>query len=201
MDRWPSLSLLAGSWKRYRRWLLLGECWRSPAGVLGRIEVHQCSKHPHLEDMDRWPSRSLSWRFAALTPAEGAASSIVIERADGDCHHRRDPRWFVDRAPGTAGEIRCAETCECWGWQSKRRELLDRELGLLLGPTCRGPNKEATKLPPSGARRDRVGPITEQGIRPSGRCRVAIDGISVLRSRFCLTVYYRQLSAFSRTAY
>ena len=68
---------------------------------------------------------------------ERAASSIVLNLAEGDRRNGRDPKRFFDMAHGSAGEIRGAlDVADAWGWQveSRRaRALLDRELGLLWG--------------------------------------------------------------------
>lgn len=89
----------------------------------------------------------------AANQVERAASSIVLNLAEGDRRHGRDPRRFFDMAHGSAGEIRGAlDLADAWGWtiESKQaRELLDRELGLLWGLTRRGRNKDTTKIPSS----------------------------------------------------
>jgi four helix bundle protein len=79
---------------------------------------------------------------------ERAASSIVLNLAEGDRRHGRDPRRFFDMAHGSAGEIRGAlDLADAWGWQIESKEaraLLDRELGLLWGLTRR----HASSAPP-----------------------------------------------------
>jgi four helix bundle protein len=77
----------------------------------------------------------------AADQVERAASSIVLNLAEGDRRHGRDPRRFWDIAHGSAGEIRGAlDLADAWGWQvesAEARRLLDRELGLLWGLTRR----------------------------------------------------------------
>jgi four helix bundle protein len=77
----------------------------------------------------------------AADQVERAASSIVLNLAEGDRRHGRDPRRFFDMAHGSAGEIRGAlDLADAWGWQvesEQARVLLDRELGLLYGLTRR----------------------------------------------------------------
>jgi four helix bundle protein len=78
----------------------------------------------------------------AADQVERAASSIVLNLAEGDRRHGRDPRRFFDMAHGSAGEIRGAlDLADAWGWQietAQARALLDREIGLLWGLTRRG---------------------------------------------------------------
>jgi len=77
----------------------------------------------------------------AANQIERAASSVVLNVAEGDRRDGRDPRRFFAMAHGSAGEIRGAlDLADAWGWQvesSKARALLDRELGLLWGLTRR----------------------------------------------------------------
>jgi len=77
----------------------------------------------------------------AADQVERAASSIVLNLAEGDRRHGRDPRRFFDIAHGSASEIRDAlDLADAWGWQvdsQQARALLDRELGLLWGLTRR----------------------------------------------------------------
>jgi len=77
----------------------------------------------------------------AADQVERAATSIVLNLAEGGRRHGRDPRRFFDMAHGSAGEIRGAlDVAEAWGWQiesAQARTLLDRELGLLWGLTRR----------------------------------------------------------------
>jgi four helix bundle protein len=84
----------------------------------------------------------------AADQVERAASSIVLNLAEGDRRHGRDPRRFFDIAHGSAGEIRGAlDLAEAWGWpvESKHaRALLDRELGLLWGLTRRARSNDAS---------------------------------------------------------
>jgi four helix bundle protein len=78
-----------------------------------------------------------SYSPEAADQVERAASSIVLNLAEGDRRHGRDPRRFWDIAHGSAGEIRGAlDLADAWGWQiesAQARALLDRELGLLMG--------------------------------------------------------------------
>jgi four helix bundle protein len=77
----------------------------------------------------------------AADQVERAASSIVLNLAEGDRRGGRDPRRFFAMAHGSAGEIRGAlDVADAWGWQidsADARRLLDRELGLLYGLTRR----------------------------------------------------------------
>jgi four helix bundle protein len=72
---------------------------------------------------------------------ERAATSVVLNLAEGSRRHGRDPRRFFDMAHGSAGEIRGAlEVAEAWGWLidcAQAKAVLDRELGLLWGLTRR----------------------------------------------------------------
>ncbi|TMQ17517.1 MAG: four helix bundle protein [Deltaproteobacteria bacterium] len=81
----------------------------------------------------------------AADQVERAASSIVLNLAEGGRRHGRDPRRFWDIAHGSAGEIRGAlDLADAWGWQVESgpaRALLDRELGLLWGLTRRTRSK------------------------------------------------------------
>ena len=90
----------------------------------------------------------------AADQVERAASSIVLNLAEGGRRHGRDPRRFWDMAHGSAGEICGAlDLADAWGWQvdsSQARMLLDRELGLLWGLTRRSRASDASL--PSGAR-------------------------------------------------
>src|SRR5215510_151862 len=78
----------------------------------------------------------------AADQVERAASSIVLNLAEGGRRNGRDPRRFFDIAHGSAGEIRGAlDLADAWGWpvdSKQARMLLDRELGLLWGLTRRG---------------------------------------------------------------
>ena len=78
----------------------------------------------------------------AADQVERAASSIVLNLAEGDRRHGRDPKRFFDMAHGSASEIRGAlDLAEAWGWQiesAQARQILDREMGLLWGLTRRG---------------------------------------------------------------
>jgi four helix bundle protein len=92
----------------------------------------------------------------AADQVERAASSVVLNLAEGGRRHGRDPRRFWDMAHGSAGEIRGAlDLADAWGWQvesAHARALLDRELGLLWGFTRRSRAKDVA-LPASEARR------------------------------------------------
>jgi four helix bundle protein len=89
----------------------------------------------------------------AADQVERAASSIVLNLAEGDRRHGRDPRRFWGIAHGSAGEIRGAlDLAEAWGWQvdgAQARVLLDRELGLLWGLTRGSTCKSTRELPSS----------------------------------------------------
>jgi len=77
----------------------------------------------------------------AADQVERAASSVVLNIAEGKRRNGRDPRRFYDMAHGSASEIRGAlDVADAWGWQvdsEKARELLDLELRLLWGLTRR----------------------------------------------------------------
>src|SRR6266704_2805805 len=77
----------------------------------------------------------------AADQVERAASSVVLNLAEGYRRHGRDPRRFFVMAQGSAGEIQGAlDLAEAWGWEiasERARMLLDRELGLLWGLTRR----------------------------------------------------------------
>ena len=85
----------------------------------------------------------------AADQVERAASSIVLNLAEGDRRHGRDPRRFFAMAHGSAGEIRGAlDLADAWGWQvesAQARALLDRELGLLWGLTHRSRAEDASR--------------------------------------------------------
>jgi four helix bundle protein len=93
----------------------------------------------------------------AADQVERAASSIVLNLAEGRRRRGRDPRRFWDMAHGSAGEIRGAlDLADAWGWEvdsARARALLDRELGLLWGLTRRSSAKDA--LPPASGSRTR----------------------------------------------
>jgi len=90
----------------------------------------------------------------AANQVERAASSIVLNLAEGARRGGRDPKRFYDMAHGSAGEIRGAlDLAEAWGWQidsAPARALLDREIGLLWGLTRR--ERDAPIRPKSAAR-------------------------------------------------
>ena len=85
----------------------------------------------------------------AADQVERAATSIVLNLAEGSRRNGRDPRRFFDMAHGSAGEIRGAlDVADAWGWQidsEQARALLDRELGLLWGLTRRGRSRSLPK--------------------------------------------------------
>jgi four helix bundle protein len=101
----------------------------------------------------------------AADQVERAASSIVLNLAEGGRRHGRDPRRFFDMAHGSAGEIRGAlDLADAWGWQvdsAQARALLDRELSLLWGLTrrARSPTDDRPCSPTPGpcSRGRRVG--------------------------------------------
>ena len=92
----------------------------------------------------------------AADQIERAASSIVLNVAEGERRHGRDPRRFFDMAHGSAGEIRGAlDLADAWGWQietAQARALLDRELGLLWGLTRRGRSTDEPNPPGSATK-------------------------------------------------
>lgn len=98
-----------------------------------------------------------SYSADAADQVERAASSIVLNLAEGGRRHGRDPRRFWDMAHGSAGEIRGAlDLADAWGWQVdsvRARVLLDRELGLLWGLTRRSRSRAASSA--SGQSRPR----------------------------------------------
>ena len=87
----------------------------------------------------------------AADQVERAASSIVLNLAEGSRRNGRDPRRFYAMAHGSAGEIRGAlDLADAWGWQvesEQARTLLDRELGLLWGLTRRDRSRDAPNGP------------------------------------------------------
>jgi four helix bundle protein len=89
----------------------------------------------------------------AADQVERAASSIVLNLAEGDRRRGRDPGRFYDMAHGSAGEILGAlDLADAWGWQIESRQaraLLDRELGLLWGLTRRGRDARVVGREPS----------------------------------------------------
>jgi four helix bundle protein len=95
----------------------------------------------------------------AADQVERAATSIVLNLAEGRRRHGRDPRRFFDMAHGSAGEIRGAlDVAEAWGWHiesGQARALLDRELGLLWGLTRRASASAPTPRSGPGSRPSR----------------------------------------------
>jgi four helix bundle protein len=91
----------------------------------------------------------------AADQVERAASSIVLNLAEGGRRRGRDPRRFFDIAHGSAGEIRGAlDLADAWGWQvdsAEARVLLDRELGLLWGLTRRARSQAAPSTSPTAS--------------------------------------------------
>jgi len=89
----------------------------------------------------------------AADQVERAASSVVLNLAEGYRRHGRDPRRFFDMAHGSAGEIRGAlDLADAWGWQvdsAQARVLLDRELSLLWGLTRRARSADAPSTRPA----------------------------------------------------
>ena len=81
----------------------------------------------------------------AADQVERAASSIVLNIAEGDRRSGRDPQRFFAMANGSAGEIVGAlDLADAWGWKidsEPARALLDREQRLLWGLTRRGRSK------------------------------------------------------------
>ena len=77
----------------------------------------------------------------AADQVERAASSVVLNIAEGDRRSGRDPQRFFAIASGSAGEIVGAlDLADAWGWKiecARARELLDREQRLLRGLTRR----------------------------------------------------------------
>jgi four helix bundle protein len=82
----------------------------------------------------------------AADQVERAASSIVLNLAEGSRRGGRDPKRFYNMANGSAAEIRGAlDVADAWGWKvdsAAARVILDRELGLLFGLTRRSPNPQ-----------------------------------------------------------
>lgn len=68
---------------------------------------------------------------------ERAASSMVLNIAEGSRRQGKDPRRFYSYANGSASEIRAVlDVAQAFGWPleaERARELLDRELALLWG--------------------------------------------------------------------
>lgn len=68
---------------------------------------------------------------------ERAASSVVLNVAEGARRRGKDPRRFYSFANGSASEIRAVlDVAQALGWpldDARARQLLDRELGLLWG--------------------------------------------------------------------
>jgi four helix bundle protein len=72
---------------------------------------------------------------------ERAATSMVLNIAEGARRRGKDPRRFYGFAHGSANEIRAVlDVSRALGWpldDERARQLLDRELGLLWGLTHR----------------------------------------------------------------
>jgi four helix bundle protein len=85
----------------------------------------------------------------AADQVERAASSIVLNLAEGARRSGRDPKRFFAMAHGSANEIVGAlDVADAWGWSIESdlaRKLLDRELGLLWGLTRRSHTKGTSK--------------------------------------------------------
>ena len=65
-------------------------------------------------------ARLHSYSAEAADQVERAASSIVLNLAEGDRRHGRDPRRFWDIAHGSAGEIRGAlDLADAWAGRSR----------------------------------------------------------------------------------
>ena len=92
----------------------------------------------------------------AADQIERAASSVVLNIAEGARRNGRDPRRFFDMAHGSANEIRGAlDLADAWGWHvesSQARLLLDREMSLLWGLTRRSRAKDASLPAPEPGR-------------------------------------------------
>ena len=86
----------------------------------------------------------------AADQVERAASSVVLNIAEGSRRSGRDPQRFFAMANGSAGEVLGAlDLADAWGWKIESeaaRLLLDRELRLLRGLTRRGLAKGTQKL-------------------------------------------------------
>ena len=85
----------------------------------------------------------------AADQVERAASSVVLNIAEGNRRSGRDPQRFFAMAHGSAGEVLGAlDLADAWGWKIESeaaRGLLDRELRLLRGLTRRGHSKSNHK--------------------------------------------------------
>ncbi len=83
-----------------------------------------------------------------------AATSIVLNVAEGAERRGRDPKRFFTMAHGSASEVRaCLDLAEVWEWRVDMRvarKLLDRELALLWGLT-HSTAPSTNSRPPRGA--------------------------------------------------
>ena len=94
----------------------------------------------------------------AADQIERAASSVVLNIAEGERRSGRDPQRFFAIASGSAGEILGAlDLADAWGWKiecARARELLDREQRLLRGltrRTCVNTTAAASRVRTAGA--------------------------------------------------
>src|SRR6185369_6299374 len=94
----------------------------------------------------------------AADQVERAASSIVLNLAEGGRRHGRDPRRLWDIAHGSAGEIRGAlDLAEAWGWriESFARAPASRSRSACWGLTHRASSADEPRTAkPVGPSRD-----------------------------------------------